>query len=213
MTYQVLFDVSQRLPQLAVGIVAMVGLVVVTVAGLFDVEILLGRWALVLGFGAACVGLEWLVTGEWPYILAGAIVIWVVVALDRAGGSATDRPGRTPPGAASLIAGVVLLILAVGQGLPMVAAIDLQRRLAAGEATIIEGPATVEDAGKEECLVVDGQRFCYSESTVSPGYNRRRYIDGPLHTGLQLRLSVLDGLIVRLEVGSEARVPIRSGPA
>jgi hypothetical protein len=212
MTYEVLFDVSQRLPQLAIGIAAAVGLVGVIAAGLWDADATLKRWPLIVIIGATCVGLQLLIGGQWPYLAAGAVVLTVVIVLERAG---QVEPGQDPspveraakpinmrPGAAAFMVGFFLLVFSAFQGLPMVAAIDLDRRLLAGEATTVEGTVTVESFGKSECLDVNDHRFCYSESTISPGYNRQRYINGPLETGLHVRLSVIDGLIVRLEVGT-----------
>jgi hypothetical protein len=212
MTYEVLFDVSQRLPQLAIGIAASVALVGVIAFGLYDSDEALKRSPLVLLIGATCVGLQWLVVGEWPYLLGGAVVIMVIIGLELAGkGTSGEDPippakGRRigmQPGAAIFMVGLFTLILAAFQGLPMVKAIDLDRRLLAGEATVIEGTVTVESFGKSECLSVDEERFCYSEATVTPGYNRQRYINGPLETGLHVRLSVIDDQIVRLEVGTQ----------
>jgi len=203
MTYAVLFDVSERLPQLAVGIVAALALAVVVAAGLWDSDAVLARWALVLGAGAACAALQFAIGGLWPYLLGGAAVVGIVIALERAGPGTSVRSRRLPPGAASFLVGFFLLILAAFEGLPMVATIDLERRLASGQATIVEGPVTVESFGKTECLAVAGQRFCYSEAAVSPGYNRRQTIFPELVTGMPVRLSIIDGLIVRLEVGSQ----------
>jgi hypothetical protein len=42
-----------------------------------------------------------------------------------------------------------------------------------------------------------GQRFCYSEAEVTAAY---RDLIGAPRDGYQVRLSVIDGLIVRLEV-------------
>jgi hypothetical protein len=211
MTYEVLFDVSQRLPQLAIGIAASVALVGVIVFGLLDSDEALKRWPVILAIGATCVALQWLVVGEWPFVLGGAVVVGVIVVLERAGQgtpgddpipSAKARPISMQPGAAIFMVGLFTLILAAFQGLPMVTAIDLDRRLLAGEATVIEGIVKIESFGKSECLSIGEHRFCYSEATVTPGYNRQRYINGPLQTGLHVRLSVIDDQIVRLEVGS-----------
>jgi hypothetical protein len=68
---------------------------------------------------------------------------------------------------------------------------------------ILEGTVTVESFVKTECLVVADQRFCYSDSGVSPGYNRRQYFIGALESGSQVRLSIIDDLIVRLEVAAD----------
>jgi hypothetical protein len=198
MTYEVVFDIWQRLPQLAIGAVAAVALVVVIGLGLlWDIDDLIGRWRPVFGLGAACLCLEWLVVGEWPFALFEALVIGVMIVLARAPRSKADK---LPPGSRRLIIGVFMLVFATGQGLPMIAAIDLERRLMDGQALVVEGPVTIEGFGKTECLSVAGQRFCYSEATVTPGYNRQRYLIGGLQNGAQVRLSILDGMIVRLEV-------------
>ena len=85
----------------------------------------------------------------------------------------------------------------------MFAAIGLERQLLAGEATIVEGPFVIESHVKSECLVVDAQRFCYSNATVQPGYNRvRTILGGPFDTGDQVRLSVIGDQIVRIEVAA-----------
>lgn len=201
MTYQVVFDVWQRLPQLWLGVVAAIALAIAVGAGILDAKALVKRWSLVFGLGATCVLLQLLVAGEWPFLLAGAILIGFIVVVGRSDLARTGEANELPPGTRRLIIGMVMLVFAAFQGLPMVAAIDLNRRLVAGQATIVEGPATFDGYGsKTECLSVDDQRFCYSESEVSAGYNRRRYLIGALETGQYLRLSILDGLIVRLEV-------------
>lgn len=200
MAYQVVFDVSQRLPQLAIGVVAAVVLAVVIAAGLWDSDAILERWPVVLGVGAASLALQLLIGGEWPYFLGGAVIIVTVLALERAGHAGTGRARRRPPGAAAFVLGFFALVFATLQGLAMVPAIDLNRRLIAGEALVVEGTVTVESFVKTECLAVADQRICYSESTISPGYNRRQYLIGGLESGRQVRQSIIDGLIVRLEV-------------
>jgi hypothetical protein len=203
MTYQVVFDVSQRLPQLALGVAAATALAIVVLAGLIDTDALARRGPAVLGLGAMLLTMQWLVVGQWPFVVALLVVIGIVIALQRAGpaGLARSRAGaRAMPGAGRLVIGLFELILAAFQGLPMVVAVDLTNRLAAGEAAIIEGPVTIQAIGKSECLVVEAQQFCYSDSVVTAGYNRRQYAFGSLQDGDIVRLSLIDGLIVRLEV-------------
>ena len=198
MAYEVVFDVWQRLPQLALGVVAALALLAVIGAGLWKIDALLRRWPLVLGLGTACLFLQWLIVGEWPYVLAGSVVIGIMVALARAPRAPANK---LPLGSRRLIVGLFMLVFAAFQGLPMIAAIDLDRRLMDGEAQIVEGPVRfVPFGGKTECLFVDEQRFCFSEAEVTAGYNRQRYLTGALRDGDQVRLSVIDGLIVRLEV-------------
>jgi hypothetical protein len=197
MTYEVVFDVWQRLPQLALGVVAALALPIVICAGLWNFDALVPRWPLVLGLGTTCLFLQWLIVGEWPYVLAGSVVIGIMVALARAPRAPAEK---LPVGSRRLVVGLFMLVFAAFQGLPMIAAIDLSRRLIDGEAQIIEGPVRfVPFGGKTECLIVDGQRFCYSEWEVTAGYNRQRFLIGALRDGDRVRLSVIDGLIVRLE--------------
>lgn len=202
MAYQVVFDVSQRLPQLVIGVVAAIVLAVVIAAGLWDSEAVFEWWAVVLGVGAASVALQLMIGGQWPYLLGGAVVIATVLILERAGHAGTGRASRLPPGAAAFVLGFFALVFAALQGLAMIPAIDLNSRLIAGEATVVEGPATFESFVKTECLAVANQRICYSDSVISPGYNRQRYLIGALESGSQVRLSIIDGLIVRLEVAA-----------
>jgi hypothetical protein len=108
-----------------------------------------------------------------------------------------------PHGAGGLGVGAVALVLAAVVGLPMIGAIDLERRLLDGYATVVEGPVTVEDRGESECVVVDAERFCYSDGIVQAGYNRRRTVLGaPFTTGDQVRLSIIGDQIVRIEVAA-----------
>ena len=65
MAYQVVFDVSQRLPQLVIGVVAAIVLAVVIAAGLWDSEAVFEWWAVVLGVGAASVALQLMIGGRW----------------------------------------------------------------------------------------------------------------------------------------------------
>lgn len=214
MPYRVVFDVSERLPQLAVGAVATVVLLVVIAIGLRNADLVLARWPVVLGLGAGLLGLTWLVGGLWAFALAVAVVTVVVVALELAGRPAEDdgsesyvppTPRRQPYGFLGLLAGLGALVFAAGIGLPMIAAVDLQRKLADGQALVLEGPVMIEEGGKTECLVVDAERFCYSNSTSTPGWNRQRTIlGGPFDTGDQVRLSIVGGQIVRIEVAETA---------
>jgi hypothetical protein len=200
MAYQVVFDVSQRLPQLAIGVVAAIVLVVVIAGGLWDSDAVFERWAVILSVGATCVALQLLIGGQWPCLLGGAVVIVTVLALERAGHAGTGRVSKLPPGSAAFVLGFFALVFASFQGLAMIPAIDLNNRLIAGEATIVEGTVIIESFVKTECLAVANRTFCYSESAISPGYNRRQYLFGALESGTQVRLSILDELIVRLEV-------------
>jgi hypothetical protein len=210
-TYQVVFDVSERLPQLAMGVVATIILFVVIAVGLWDVDAVLARWPLVLGLGVGFLAAQWLIGQLWVYVL-GILVVTVVVSIiewsmrrrdDEDDFDVPRPPRRTQPGSFGMVFGVFALVLASAIGLAAFAAIDLQMRLLDGQATVVEGRVVIEDHGKSECLVVDAQRFCYSDAAVTAGWNRRRTIlGGPFDTGDQVRLSVISGQIVRIEVAA-----------
>jgi hypothetical protein len=147
------------------------------------------------------------------YALAVVIVAGLMAALEWTTRPKVDtdegydhyeprRPRRVQYGAGGMILGLFALVFASGIGLPMFAAFDLQRRLLAGEAAIVEGPVMIEEHVKSECLVVDAQRFCYSDGGAIAGYSRRQTIlGGPFAPGDLVRLSVIAGQIVRVEVG------------
>lgn len=201
-TYDVVFDVSQRIPQLGIGMVAAIALAIVIVVGLLDVESLIVGWPIVFGLGAVLLVLQWLVVDAWPYAVAAAILVIVVVIAGQSEAVQEAPPGKLPRGSRRTMMGTAFLLLVAFLGLPMVSAIDLQRRLNEGQATVLEGPVSFEGFVKTECMTVSGYRYCYSETTVTPGYNRMRYLVGALESGTQVRASVIDDLIVRLEVAS-----------
>jgi hypothetical protein len=210
-TYTVVFDVSERLPQLALGMVAVVLVIVLAVTAVVRRDGLLPRWPLVLGIGAGVLAAQFLLGQLWAFALAVAVVSGVIIALELAGRPEDHdwqhvQPGvsrRMPYGQGALLAGIVALAVAAFLGLPMAGAIDLERRLLAGDATVVDGPVMIEAGGKQECLVVDAQRFCYSNAEVQPGYNRvQTILGGPFATGDLVRLSIIDGQIVRIEVAT-----------
>jgi hypothetical protein len=210
-TYTVVFDVSERLPQLALGVVAVALVLLLAVAAVSLRSGLLPRWPLVLGIGAGVLAAQFLLGQLWAFALAVAVVAGVIIALELVGRPedhdwqhVQPRPSRRMPyGQGGLLAGIVALAIAASLGLPMVGAVDLERRLMAGEATVVEGPVMIEAGGKQECLVVDAERFCYSNAGVQPGYNRvQTILGGPFTTGDQIRMSVIGDQIVRIEVAA-----------
>ena len=213
MTYEVVFDVSERLPQVAVGVVAVAVLVVLLTVALWRGGVPVQRWKLVLGLGAGILATQFLVGRLWAFAIAVGVVGAVVFALEEAGKPDDDddwrdrprNPRALPYGVVGLLVGIVAMAVAASFGLPMVTAIDLERRLLAGEATVVEGPVMVEARGKSECLVVDAQRYCYSNGGAQAGYNTvRTILGGPFDTGDQVRLSIIDDQIVRIEVATGA---------
>ena len=211
MTYTVVFDVSERLPQLALGIVAVVLVVVLALAAVSLRGGLQPRWPLVLGIGGGVLAAQFLLGQLWAFALAVAVLVGVVIALELAGRPEDHDWQHVQPrstrrmayGQTSVLVGIAGLGIAAFIGLPMVGAIDLERRLIAGEPTVVDGPVMIESHVKTECLVVDAQRYCYGSGEIQPGWNRQQTIlGGPFATGDQVRLSVIDDQIVRIEVAA-----------
>jgi len=200
MAYETVFDVSQRLPQLALGVAGAAVLIVVILVGLLDIDALLPWWRVVLGLAATLLIAQWLVVGAWPYALAVVVAMVVLAVIARVIDDLPPESGATlPRGSRRTIIATFMLVFVALQGLPMVKAIDLVRRENAGEAVVVEGPVRLESFGKTECMTVADRRTCYQESVISPGWNRMRYLVGGLHDGQMVRLSFLDDLIVRVE--------------
>lgn len=202
MTYDVVFDVSQRIPQLGVGIVAAAALALVGAIAMFRIDLVLARWPIIVGVGGGLLILQWLIVDAWPYAVAATILLTVVVVLSQSDAIKEAPPGPLPRGSRRTMLGTILLVLVAFFGLPMVSAIDLARRLDAGETTVLQGPISFQSFGKTECLTVDHSKYCYSEAEVTPGYNRRQYLVGAIADNTQVRISVIDDLIVRLEVAA-----------
>jgi hypothetical protein len=208
-TYRVVFDVSDRIPQIAIGGAALLIFVVAAVTALWDFDALLGRWPLVLMAGSGLLGLEALVDRQ-PLILGFALLFGLVVlGAERTRQTqppvdlATRRRRPLPPGGAGTMAGSMLLVFATLFGLPMLPALGLTRELSEGRVEVLEGPVTIEfevSGGKNECIAVTGRSFCYSDWLVTPGFNRTRALGGPMRDGLPVRLTLVDDTIVRVEI-------------
>jgi hypothetical protein len=131
-------------------------------------------------------------------------VLGVVVVLSQTDAVAEAPPGPQPRGTRRMLVGIAVLGLTAFEGLPMFAAVDLARRLDAGEASVYVGPVAFEYVGKTECLTVEAHKWCYGEAEVTPGWNRQHYVVGGIDPGADVRISVLDDLIVRVEVATPA---------
>jgi len=209
MTYRVVFDVSERIPDIAIGGVALLTFAVVGATALWDLDAVLRRWLLVLIAGSGLLGLEAVVDRQ-PLILGFAVLFGLVLLgaerTRQSQPSVDPKPrGRRPfpPGGAGTMAGSMLLVFATFFGLPMLPALDLTRVVSEGRAEVVEGPVTIEfevSGGKNECIAVTGRSFCYSDWIVTPGFNRTRALGGPMRDGLPVRLTVVGDAIVRVEV-------------
>lgn len=81
----------------------------------------------------------------------------------------------------------------------------LSAALETGQFEVVEGPVRefvpMPLAGHAmESFVVDGRRFEYSDYVVTAGFNNTASHGGPIAEGLQVRVSHVRGVIVRLEI-------------
>lgn len=205
MSYRVVFDVVDRLPDIALGLAALVMLAGVILAGLWQFEELLPRWPLVLTVGAGLFALQ-AIADRRPLVAGGSLLFFAIAAASELYNrriAATERSIGLPLGGTGTAVGTFLLVFAVSFGLPMIPAIGLSRQLTEGQAEVVEGPVTIYfevGGGKNECISVTDRQFCYSDWVLTPGFNRTRALGGPIHDGLQVRLRVIGDTIVRLEV-------------
>jgi hypothetical protein len=77
--------------------------------------------------------------------------------------------------------------------------------LADGAASVVEGPVThftpmPYTGHSQESFVVGDRRFSYSDYIVSAGFHNTASHGGPIHEGLNVRVTYLGNLILRLEV-------------
>lgn len=209
MTYHPVFQISERLPDVVIGAIAFTGAIAVLVLALrrdWRAALRATSWFW-LGAGAVLWALfdihnigghMGFVVGVPPAVMAVALAIlgWRDVEWDwNEGGRGRARS------VAPIVAVVLLLLVALG-GSQQWSAFGLDSRLSAGDASVVTG--TVRDtAGRSwlnECFTVSSQRYCYDDSPISVGFHQTAANDGPIHDGLQVRVSSIGGVIVRLEI-------------
>jgi len=202
LTYRLVFDVAQRIPEIAVGVAAAILLVGVIAAGLWAFGDLIRRWR-VIAFASIAVALVEAILEQSRSALfpVGFAVIGVAVDVFRDRIEALAQ-WDVPRGAPTTMLCVFLLLWTAGSGLGRFGAIDLANQLNRGQADVLEGEVTQfsEVALKSECFTVEGRRFCYADSVVSPGFSRTRTYGGPINPGLAVRVSAIGDTIVRLEI-------------
>jgi hypothetical protein len=189
--------------------VALVILIFVLLAGIWDVDGLLPRWPLVLAPAAALVAVEGVVDQLRIVLLGSLLVAALIAAAERyvIPMPTSNRRKAPPPGAAGLLVGTFMLISAAGSGLSRIPALWLGPQLAQGQADVVAGTVTVDfeaGGGRTECIAVADRRFCYEDFAGSTGFNRTRALGGPMRDGLQVRISSIGQTIVRLEISDPA---------
>jgi hypothetical protein len=82
---------------------------------------------------------------------------------------------------------------------------SLRDALVSGEAQVVEGPVAdfmpmPYEGHALEHFTVNGHRFAYSDFQETPGFHTTSSHGGPIRDGLQVRITSLNGVILRLEI-------------
>jgi hypothetical protein len=208
MTYHVVFDISERYLDALVGVVAIVCLAFVVVLSTRpDLRSLLRRTSwLWLGVAAPLWAVLQVRNLGGPFGLATgalaliALVVAALAFLDREV-KLNEYAHAHARSVAPLVAAVMLAILA-REGHDQWPALVLQQRLAAGDATVVSGP--IRDAFNpnwgSESFSVNGRHYAYEDSPFYVGFHQTAANGGTIRNGLQVRVSSIGDVIVRLEI-------------
>jgi hypothetical protein len=203
--YHLVFEVGERIPEIAFGVAALFALVVFVVIGLFEFDDLPRFWPVVLGVALVLGVLEMAIDkspADAPFLVIPGIVGVFEYVRSRDPDLADPK---LPPGAMATMFGAFALVFVSLNGVGHFGAIGLSQRLQAGAVDELEGRVTAfyeVAAGKNECWSLADRRFCYSDWVSTPGFNRTRSLGGPIAPGAQIRLAVVGDTIVRLEVAA-----------
>jgi hypothetical protein len=209
MTYYTVFDISERFAGVVIGVVALGCLGILVALSLRrDWRSLLRRTSW-LWLGGA--GLPWFlfgvhdIGGQYGLLFGG---VGAGIALFLAAFACQDlelpmQDGTGVPARSVVPFAVAFLLLVPGfMGCWQSSAFDLSRRLAAGNVSVVAG--TVEDADGGnwalECFTVDAHQFCYDSGPSSVGFHQSANNGGQIHNGLQVRVTSIGDVIVRLEI-------------
>lgn len=211
MTYQVAFDISERFPEAVMGVVAFVAAIVVLALAIRrrSREPLRSTSWFWLGVGGLLWGLFNIHNIGVPYgLLAGgalsipafilALLAWrdVEVKLDEE----YHPSART----VAAIAAVGILLLTSLEGAQQLRAFELARELSAGDASVVTGMVQDTTGGdwSWECFAVESHQYCFDGGPTSIGFHQIAASGGPIRDGLQVRVSSIGDVIVRLEIAA-----------
>jgi hypothetical protein len=137
----------------------------------------------------------------WFPVGIAVFVLIVFAALIAARAAGETRPWRSWIKPYALAATAALVVPAAAFLLTYRDYSQLRDALREGRYRVVEGPVTQlapADRGDhfDEVIVVNSQRYAYSRSRLSAGFNRTRV----LREGLRVRIADVNGSIARLEV-------------
>lgn len=208
MTYHVVFDISSRIPDGIIGVLALCCLVAVGVLAIRNS----GRgvlrrtswiWLLAAGVLGAVFDMRNLGGSEgllFALVFGGiALVLAIQAARDEEFVlAARSVRART---VAAIVAPALLAFVGL-EGVPQLQAWDLSSRLARGETTAETGVVhdhTNPNRGSETFWIGEHE-YSYVDSPNYVGFHQTAANGGPIRDGLQVRITSIGDVIVRLEV-------------
>lgn len=213
-SFHTVFDVSDRIPEVIAGWMALAVLVVIVIITLIPTSRawLLRHWWLgpliAAPMSIFVLGLE---RNWWFLVWSIAWVFFSLVMELRGPKVRWAGGGEAPAGTVGLMFGAApLLFVAALFGAGGTGAISLARQLQAGDAAVVSGQVYdyVEGpARKSDCFSVEARRFCVSVWVVSPGFHAQRQFGTPIVEGATVRLSLIGDTIVRVEVAGTDSAP------
>jgi hypothetical protein len=124
-----------------------------------------------------------------------AFLVWRNRVLPLGNGTQVSARFMTP-----YVAAVALMFIGL-LGCIQLPAYSLSRQLAAGGATVTEGAVYSTATGRGwECFSIGDHRYCYGNSLFEVGFHQTAASGGPIRDGLQVRVSSIGDVIVRLEI-------------
>jgi hypothetical protein len=145
---------------------------------------------------------------EWPYVAGGSAFIFLGILLVKYAHrvSIWDNMSR---GFRRIFSWIFLsvgiswtIFVFIGTYFQYVSMLDDYKK---GHYEVVEGVVTnfkpmPYSGHMDECFTVNTVRFCYSDYGGTPGFNNTRSHGGPIRSGLHVRISYVDNVILKLEI-------------
>ena len=213
MTYHVVFDISERIPQAIIGIAAILPFAFIMLSLVFARPRMVARhyaWVFVALAAVEWAGFNTLDVGG-PYGLGFGLGVGAILAVSAAllrtkepEEPFDDLPHGPRRGNVGLTIGAAMLCLVSIEGIQQLPAVALRQGLINGDAAMTTGTVTGtfnSSWGYEE-FVVNGHLFSFSNDPSSIGFHQTTANGGPIHNGIEVRIWWIGDAIVRLEVRS-----------